>query len=217
MGYLPGQEVLRDLSFSLEKGSFHFLTGGSGAGKSSLLRLMALARKPSRGAVRLFGKYVDVLNTGELTQMRRRIGMVFQDFRLLEHLTVAENVAIPLKVAGRPKDEVTRHVGEMLEWLEIEECADMRPSLLSGGQKQRAAIARAVINQPDVLLADEPTGNLDPQLSLKFMYLFRALNKMRNTTIVIATHDVGLISHLDYPVLRLEDGQLVRETNKIAA
>ena len=209
MEYLPGRPVLRDVSLNLPKGSFHFLTGPSGAGKSSLLSLLSLQNRASRGLINMFGRNVTTTPREELPQLRRRVGMVLQDYGLLPHLTIAQNVALPLKIAGEPAEEIDPKVRELLAWVELEHYHDVRPALLSGGQKQRAAIARAVITKPDLLLADEPTGNLDAQLSLRFMYLFEALNQA-GTTVLIATHDEHLISLFNYPVLRLQDGVIVK-------
>lgn len=207
MGYLPGQEILKDVSLTLEPGSFHFLTGPSGAGKSTLLSLLSLQRRAKRGHVRMFGQDVTRLPRDQMPRLRRRIGLVLQDYRLLDHLTVAENVALPLKVAGEPEKHIDAKVRELLEWVGLPDHHDVRPATLSGGQKQRAAIARAVITKPDLLLADEPTGNLDGELSLRFMYLFEALNK-GGTTVLVASHDDHLISQFDYPALRLRDGKI---------
>jgi cell division transport system ATP-binding protein len=207
MEYLPGQEVLNDISMTLDAGSFHFLTGPSGSGKSSLLSLLWLQRRAAHGHIHMFGEEVTHLPREELPRLRRRVGIVLQDYRLLDHLTVAENVALPLKVAGESQADIARKVGELLEWIGLMDCRNARPATLSGGQKQRTAIARAVITKPDLLLADEPTGNLDAELAVKFMYLFEALNQA-GTTVLIATHDEQLISQFHYPVLRLKDGKL---------
>lgn len=207
MGYLSGQEVLKDVSLALEPGSFTFVSGASGAGKSSLLSLLALSHTPTRGKISLFGKDVLRQNRVGLASMRRRIGTVFQDYRLLEHLSVEENVALPLKVAGESPTQIAGKVRELLAWVGLGAYHKARPDILSGGQKQRVAIARAVITKPDLLIADEPTGNLDSALSLKFMYLFEALNKT-GTTILFATHDENLISLFQYPVIRLRDGRI---------
>ena len=210
-GYLTGQEVLRDISFEIARSSFHFISGASGAGKSSLLKLLSLTLRASRGEVTMFGHKISELPREELATARRKIGMVYQDFRLINHLTVEENVALPLKIAGESKENITAKVDELLHWVGLDEYKKVKPEILSGGQKQRVAIARAVVGKPDLLLADEPSGNLDPALSLKFMYLFEALNKA-GTTVLIATHAENLISMFPYPVLRLRDGRLVRET-----
>lgn len=210
MGYIRGQEVLKDVSLKLAPGSFHFVSGASGAGKSSLLSLLALSHKPGSGQMTLFSKNVAKLDRVGSARMRRRIGTVFQDYRLLEHLTVEENVALPLKVMGESPKLIDDKVKELLSWVGLGAYHKARPEILSGGQKQRAAIARAVISKPDLLVADEPTGNLDPALGLKFMYLFEALNKT-GTTIVLATHDEHLISLFQYPVIRLKDGRLLSQ------
>ena len=206
--YGNGPEVLRDLSFSVEPGSFHFLTGPSGAGKTSLLRLLLLSLKPSRGRVTMFGEDVSNLSQDRLLQMRRHIGIVFQEFRLLDHLTTFENVALPLRVLGQPESEYRPNVTELLEWVGLGERMNAPPSLLSGGEKQRAAIARAVIARPKVLLADEPTGNVDPDLSSRLVHLFAELNRTLGMTIILATHELPLLDQFNYPRMLLQKGEL---------
>ena len=208
MRYGLGAEVLHDISFRLQAGSFHLLTGPSGAGKSSLLRLMYLAHRPSRGLISLFGRDVVTVPRGEVPALRRRIGVVFQDFRLIEHLSAIDNVALPLRVAGGREQQVHEHVAELLRWVGLEEQIHARPSVLSGGQQQRIAIARAVIGRQQLLLADEPTGNVDEAIALRLMHLFEELNKI-GTTIVIATHNESLMERFPYPVMRLKGGELV--------
>lgn len=206
--YGHGPEILRDLTFRIAPGSFHFLTGPSGSGKTSLLRLLLLSLKPTRGKVTLFGKDVSAMDQDSLLQMRRHIGIVFQDFRLLDHMTTFENVALPLRVLGQPESAYRGNVTELLEWVGLGERMNALPALLSGGEKQRAAIARAVIGRPDILLADEPTGNVDPDLSLRLVRLFAELNKM-GTTIILATHELPLLENFPFPRLLLQDGQVV--------
>jgi cell division transport system ATP-binding protein len=205
--YGVGTEVLHDITFRLAPGSFHFLTGPSGAGKSSLLKLMYLAFRPTRGLVSLFGRDVATTPKRELPELRRRIGVVFQDFRLLEHLSAKDNVALPLRVAGADEATVKSHVEELLAWVGLAERMNVRPATLSGGEKQRVAIARAVIGRPDMLLADEPTGNLDDRAGLRLLRLFEELNR-QGTTVVIATHSDGLVQRFSYPSLNLENGEL---------
>lgn len=205
--YGMGAEVLRDISLRLEPGSLHFLTGSSGAGKSSLLRLMYLALRPSRGLISLFGRDIATIKRSELPDLRRRIGVVFQDFRLIGHLSALENVALPLRVAGMASNRIRDHVVELLKWVGLADHLDSRPATLSGGQQQRVAIARAVISRPQLLLADEPTGNVDPEIAMRLIYLFEELNRM-GTTVVIASHNRDLISRFNHPVFRLEDGEL---------
>jgi cell division transport system ATP-binding protein len=205
--YGQGPEILKDLSFRIDPGTFHFLTGPSGSGKTSLLKLLLLSLKPTRGTVTMFGEDVRELDQDRLLLMRRHIGIVFQEFRLLDHLTTFENVALPLRVLGQPEVQYRSNVEELLEWVGLGERMDALPPLLSGGEKQRAAIARAVIARPDILLADEPTGNLDPDLSKRLVTLFAELNRT-GTTIILATHELTLLDSFDFPRMVLEDGEL---------
>ncbi len=207
--YGRGPEVLRDIGFNLAPGSFHFLTGPSGAGKSSLLKLMYLAHRPSRGVITLFGQDTATLARDRLPDLRRRIGLVFQDFRLLDHLSALENVALPLRIVGGLDDaEIRSYVAELLTWVGLGEHIDARPPTLSGGEQQRVAIARSVITRPKLLLADEPTGSVDQEIGGRLLHLFAQLNKL-GTTVVIATHDDNLVRRLGHPALRLLDGALV--------
>jgi cell division transport system ATP-binding protein len=205
--YGQGPEILKDLSFRIEPGSFHFLTGPSGSGKTSLLKLLLLSLKPTRGSVSMFDQDVTNLDQDHLLLMRRHIGIVFQEFRLLDHLTTFENVALPLRVLGQPEQQYRSNVEELLEWVGLGERMHAHPALLSGGEKQRAAIARAVIARPDVLLADEPTGNLDPELSVRLVTLFAELNRT-GTTIILATHELSLLDSFDFPRMILRDGEV---------
>ena len=205
--YGQGAEVLSDIKLSLKRGSFHFLTGRSGAGKTSLLSMMYLAQKPSRGIVSVFGKNVNFTNRDSLAMLRRKIGVVFQDFRLLDHLSAFDNVALPLRVCGMDEKEVKKRVTELLQWVELDKHLKAPASTLSGGEQQRVAIARAVINRPELLLADEPTGNVDNDIAAKLMKLFVELNKL-GTTVVIATHSEKLISDFAYPRLHLQNKNL---------
>ncbi len=205
--YGVGTEVLRDLSFAIEPGSFQFLTGPSGAGKTSLLRLVFMALKPTRGLVSIFGHDVATLTKDALAVLRRRVGLVFQDFRLLDHLSTYENVALPLRVMGRSEASYRNEVIELLRWVGLGERMWSLPPVLSGGEKQRAAIARAVIAQPALLLADEPTGNVDPNLAQRLLRLFVELNRS-GTAVVIATHDIALMNQYDSRRLVLHEGRL---------
>jgi len=205
--YHSGPEVLHDLSLELAEGSFHFLTGASGAGKSSLLRLLYLAQRPTRGKLYLFGREVGGLKRHQLPDLRQRMGVVFQEHRLLPHLTAYENVALPLRIAGIKPKQIKKHVTEILEWVGLANEMHALPITLSGGEQQRVAIARAVINQPDMLLADEPTGNVDDELAERLLYLFEQLNR-QGTTIVIATHAEHMINRFAYPRLHLRHGNL---------
>lgn len=205
--YGLGPEVLRDLSFSIEPHSFQFLTGPSGAGKSTLLRLLLLSLKPTRGLITMLGHDVATLSKDSLAVLRRRIGVVFQDFRLLDHLTTYENVALPLRVLGRTESSYRHEVAELLNWVGLGERMSALPPVLSGGEKQRAAIARAVIARPQLLLADEPTGNVDPTLAQRLLRLFVELNNS-GTSVVIATHDIGLMDQYDARRLVLHEGRM---------
>ena len=205
--YGLGPEVLRDLSFSVEPRSFQFLTGPSGAGKTSLLRLLYLSRKPTRGLISLFDQDIATLSKDGLATLRRRIGIVFQDFRLLDHMTTYENVALPLRVMGRDEASYRHEVVELLRWVGLGERMLALPPVLSGGEKQRAAIARAVIARPQLLLADEPTGNVDPVLARRLLRLFVELNKS-GTSVIIATHDIALMDQFDARRLVLHEGRL---------
>ena len=213
--YGTGAEVLRDLSFALESGSLHVLLGASGAGKTSLLKLLYLAQLPTRGRLTIFGSEISEIDRNARPALRRRIGVVFQDFRLVPHLSAFDNVALPLRLAGAPESDVREHVEEMLRWVDLAGRRDARPATLSGGEQQRVAIARAVIGRPQLLVADEPTGNVDPDMSARLLHLFQELNKL-GTTIVIATHDANLAFGLTgAKQLRLERGTLVDPTGSL--
>ncbi|HYF57044.1 MAG TPA: cell division ATP-binding protein FtsE [Salinarimonas sp.] len=205
--YGMGAEVLRDVTFSIEPRSFQFLTGPSGAGKTTLLRLILMSVRPTRGLVSLFGQEVSRIAGTDLTRLRRRMGVVFQDFRLLDHLTVYENVALPLRVQGREEASYRAEVVELLRWVGLGERMHALPPVLSGGEKQRAAIARALIVRPELLLADEPTGNVDPSLARRLLRLFVELNRL-GTSVVIATHDLPLMDLVEARRLVLAEGHL---------
>lgn len=209
MRFRDGPAVLEEVSFTLPPGSFHFLTGPSGAGKSTLLKLIYLALKPSAGRIRLFDRDVAGIPRREQPDLRRRIGVVFQDFRLLGHLTALDNVALPLRIAGAKESLIRRHVPELLDWVGLGDHMNALPATLSGGQQQRVAIARAVIGRPRLLLADEPTGNVDDQIAMRLLFLFEELNRM-GTTVLIATHNNMLVDRFSYPRLDLRDGKLSR-------
>ena len=205
--YGSGPEVLHDIDLALAKGSYHFLLGRSGAGKSSLLSVLYLSRRPTRGLFTMFGQ--DIMSAGRhaLPALRRRIGVVFQDHHLLDHLSAYDNVALPLRVTGVAAARIRADVAELLDWVGLGEKMDITPPYLSGGEKQRIAVARAVISRPALLLADEPTGNVDEQMTERLMRLFEELNRL-GTTLVVATHDTGLTRRFPHPVLRLDEGRL---------
>ena len=205
--YGLGPEVLRDLNFGIHGQSFQFLTGPSGAGKTSLLRLMLLSLRPTRGLISMFDHDTVTLSKDGRANLRRRIGIVFQDFRLLDHLTTYENVALPLRVLGKEEADYRAEVVELLQWVGLGDRMGALPPILSGGEKQRAAIARAVIARPQLLLADEPTGNVDPNLGQRLLRLFIELNKS-GTAVIIATHDIALMDEYDARRLVLHEGRL---------
>ena len=204
----PGPEVLRDLSFSIPDGGFRWLLGPSGAGKSSLLRLLHLAMRPTSGRLTLLGIDIARAQRSALPPLRRRIGMVFQDFRLLPHLSAFDNVALPLRLAGRPEGQVRADATEMLRWVGLGAKLTISPAELSGGEQQRVAIARAVVARPNLLLADEPTGNLDDAQAERLMLLLKEMNRL-GATVVVATHNEALVARHPGTALRLDHGRLV--------
>lgn len=211
--YGIGPEVLSDISFTLEPGSFHFLTGKSGAGKTSLMKLMYLGQRPTRGLITMFGQNTNELDRKKLTPLRQRIGVIFQDFRLLPHLSAFDNVALPLRILGQPEKEIKNNVDELLDWVGLGDHKNVLPNTMSGGEQQRIATARAVIARPRLLLADEPTGNLDDEIGFRLMSLFDQLNRM-GTTIVIATHNQVIMDKFAHPRFVLDEGYLFIEENK---
>jgi cell division transport system ATP-binding protein len=209
--YGIGPEVLKDITFGIKPGSFQFLTGASGAGKTSLLRLLFLSLRPTRGLITLFDRDVAQLAGDDVAALRRRIGLVFQDFRLLDHFTTYENVALPLRVQGYAESSYRAQVVELLHWVGLGDRLHVLPPVLSGGEKQRAAIARALVTRPELLLADEPTGNVDPPLARKLLRLFVELHRS-GTAVVLATHDVALMEQYGGRRLILADGRLHEES-----
>jgi len=205
--YKGGDEILKDINLELRQGDFYFLTGASGAGKTTLLSLIQLGLRPTRGSVQIFGRDVPYHDHDAKAKLRRRIGIVFQDYKLLNHLSVLENVALPLRIMKRSSKYIQSHVPELLEWVGLKDYMHVHPEALSGGQQQRVAIARAVVNNPDILIADEPTGNVDEDMAKKLLFLFQQLNRM-GTTVLIATHSSNLIGQTKFPVISLEDGWL---------
>jgi len=207
-GGRSGPEVLHDLTFSVPEGGFRWLIGHSGAGKSSLLRLMYLAARPSRGKLTVLGTDIGAAERRALPRLRRRIGVVFQDFRLLPHLSAFDNVALPLRIGGRPEGQIRADVQEMLRWVGLAPKAEVLPAEMSGGEQQRVAIARAVVGRPSLLLADEPTGNLDDAQAARLMQLLRELNRL-GTTVIVATHNDFLVDRHPAPALLLDHGRLI--------
>lgn len=211
--YGIGPEVLSDVSFTLESGSFHFLCGPSGAGKTSLMSLLYLGRLPTRGLMNMFGQSINGIRREALVPLRQRIGVVFQDYRLLPHLSAFDNVALPMRIQGKPEKTIRTDVRELLEWAGLGDHMNALPNTMSGGQQQRVAIARAVVTRPSLLLADEPTGNLDDEIGARLLSLFEQLNRM-GTTILIATHNQHLMGQFKHPKLVLDKGALRIEEQK---
>ncbi len=208
--YKDGAPILSDISLSFKKKSFSFITGASGAGKTTFMRLLYAGIKPSSGKLTVFGKDISSISGDELCRLRQKIGVVFQDFNLLNYLTVLENVALPLKVIGEPIDSRLVQAKEILDWVGLGNCFNAYPDTLSGGQKQRIAIARAVITRPEILLADEPTGNVDDQIANKLMNLFSGMYKM-GTCVIIATHSRRFVESFNYGELHIENGKIIRK------
>jgi cell division transport system ATP-binding protein len=207
--YEQGPEIFKDVTLPIEKGSFHFLTGPSGSGKSSLLRILYLDLKPFQGSVHLLGEDTSKMKALALPLLRQKIGVIFQEFKLLDHLKIIDNVSLPLRIQGVGAKQCFKQAQELLEWVGLGECLDTYPAFLSGGQKQRAAIARAVITRPQLLLADEPTGSVDDELAMKLLYLFEELNKS-GTAILIATHNTRLLEKFSYPQLMIKEETIHR-------
>jgi cell division transport system ATP-binding protein len=210
------REILADIDFTLPSGGFFFLTGPSGAGKSSLLRLIYGAETPTAGRISLFGRDLSQVSRAEFPELRRQIGVIFQDFRLIPHLTVVENAALPLRLSGAREEYIQRHTRELLEWVGLSERLSAYPHELSAGEQQRAAIARAVVNKPKLLLADEPTANVDEDVSIRLLHLFNELHKL-GTAVILATHQQNLVDCLKKPVLRLQAGRMVSQAKVRAA
>ncbi len=199
--------ALENIDFEIPEGGFRWLTGPSGAGKTSLLKLTYLALHPSEGRIDLFGTPTARLDRRGTALLRRRIGVVYQDFRLLQHLTAFDNVALPLRLARRKEAQVRADVTELLRWVGLSGRLDHRPDEMSGGEQQRGAIARAVIAKPSLLVADEPTGNLDDDQAERLMHLIRSLNRL-GTTVIVATHNLGLVARHPAPMIELQDGRM---------
>ncbi len=206
--YDGSPEILRDVSFNISNGGFYFLSGASGAGKTTLLRLIYQLHKPSRGQIKLFGKTINDISRDEITKIRQKMAIVFQEYSLLSHLSVFDNVALPLRVRGVPEVKIKKLVSKVLDWVGLGKYSDANPKSLSGGQQQRVSVARAIIVQPSILLADEPTGNLDDENASRLMELFVQMNKMFGTTIILATHSQKLMDTYKYPIIRVKDGRV---------
>jgi len=201
-------DVIADMSFEIPEGGFRWLTGPSGAGKTSVLKLMYLAEHPSQGRIELLGANAARVSRREAAMLRRRIGVVYQDFRLLGHLSAFDNVALPMRLARKGEEQVRADVAELMRWVGLSHRLDSRPAELSGGEQQRLAIARAVVGRPKLLLADEPTGNLDEEQAERLMLLITGLNAL-GTTVVVATHNLRLVGRYPAPRLQIEGGRLI--------
>ena len=202
-----GAEILRDVDFELASGDFMFLTGPSGAGKSSLLKIMSMTLDPTSGSCTVFGEDTSTLSRWQRPALRRRIGFVYQDFKLLDHLSVFDNVALPLRITGNSISSYAGDVMDLLDWVGLKSHASALPPSLSGGEKQRVAIARAVISKPELILADEPTGSVDPVHAKRLLRLFAELNR-QGTTVFLATHDESLLKQISAPAVHLSEGLL---------
>jgi cell division transport system ATP-binding protein len=207
--YEEGPEIFKKVTFDIESGSFYFLTGPSGAGKSSLLKMLYLGLKPTWGSLRLFGEDPLKMKPSSLPFLRQKLGVVFQEFKLLDYLKVIDNVSLPLRVRGIEARQARKHAEELLNWVGLSDALNVYPSILSGGQKQRVAIARAIVTRPQLLLADEPTGNVDDEIALKLLHLFEELNKM-GTTVIIATHNQNLLEKSPNPLLIIKEGTIIK-------
>jgi cell division transport system ATP-binding protein len=216
MRYGTGPEVLRNVNLTLRGGEFMFVMGPSGAGKTSLLRLLALLRMPSAGRLVVFGEDVTLLRRDRLAAVRRRIGMVFQDVRLIDHLSTFDNVALPLRIQGGQDEQIGGVVSEMLTWLGLGDVIDVKPTSLSMGQRQLISVARAVITRPNLLLADEPTSNMDGKIARRLMHLFTQLCSI-GTTVVLSTHSEDLVERYPHPVLHLAQGRLTGPVQPLSA
>ena len=212
--YKNGVTAIYDLNLAIEKGSFVFIIGGSGSGKSTLIKMLYREEKPTKGQIIVGGRDVAKLRDRKVYLIRRKIGIVFQDYRLLPKLTVFENVAFALECIGEKKDEVRRKVLKALEDVGLKNKVHNYPDQLSGGEQQRVAIARAIVNDPKLLLCDEPTGNLDPKMSMEIMKVLEDINNQRGTTIIMATHDEKLVNKMKKQVITLKDGHLVNYKQK---
>lgn len=204
-GYDGTPDVLTDVSFNISNGGFYFLSGASGAGKTTLLRLIYQLHRPSRGQVKLFGSVTNDMTRDEINKLRKKMAIVFQEYSLLSHLTVFDNVALPLRVRNLSEEKIKKLVVKVLDWVGLGKYAESKPRELSGGQQQRVSVARAIIVQPAILLADEPTGNLDDENASRLMELFVQMNKMFGTTIILATHSKKLMETYKYPVISVEN------------
>ena len=212
--YKNGVTAIYDLSLAIEKGSFTFIIGGSGSGKSTLIKMLYREEKPTKGQIIVGGLNVAKLRNGKVYKLRRKLGIVFQDYKLLPKLTVYENVAFALECIGAPGREIRPKVLKALEDVGLKNKVHEYPDNLSGGEQQRVAIARAIVNDPKLLLCDEPTGNLDPEKSMEIMRVLDSINKTRGTTIIMATHDKEIVNKMKKQVITLKDGHLVKFKQK---
>ena len=208
MSYKKDIQTLRNVSFNVDSGDFVFLVGPSGTGKTTLLRILYRELIPTSGDVVVIGKHLNRIRSSEIPKLRRQMGVVFQDFKLLPNKTVQQNIALTMKVTGAKRAEIQSNVNQLIHQMGLVHRRNAYPEELSGGEQQRVAIARATVNNPLLLMADEPTGNLDPKLSLEIMHLFETFN-FRGATVLVATHDLALVQQLGKRVIRIEDGRVI--------
>ena len=216
--YDNGHDILTDVSFNISAGSFYFLTGASGAGKTTLLRLIYQLHNPTKGLIKLFGHECNNMSRNDISLLHNKMAIVFQEYSLISHMTVFDNVALPLRVRGVDADKIKKLVTKTLEWVGLGKYANVYPVELSGGQQQRVSVARAIIVQPAILLADEPTGNLDDENASRLMELFIQMNKMFGTTIILATHNKKLLETYKFPIISIENRHVTfagKDENKI--
>lgn len=207
MRYKKHDDILHDINISVEKGEFVFLVGPSGAGKTTILRLIYREIVPTSGQIIVAGQNITKLRSSQLPYYRRKLGLVFQDFKLLPYKTIAENIALAIQVTGAKKSQVKKNVDRVLEWTNLTHRKNALPEDISGGEQQRAAIARAIVNDPTIILADEPTGNLDPELSIEIMRLFERFNT-RGATVLVATHNINLVSQFNKRIIKIDHGRI---------
>ena len=208
MQYKKHTEIIHDLNISIDKGEFIFLVGSSGAGKTTVLRMLYREIIPTSGEIIVAGQNIAKLRSWQLPYYRRKLGLVFQDFKLLPNRTISQNISLSMQVTKAKRSNIKKNVDRVLEWTALSHRRDALPDDISGGEQQRAAIARAIVNDPSVILADEPTGNLDPELSMEIMRMFERFN-MRGATVLVATHNINLVRQFNKRIIRIDHGRII--------